>query len=175
LSWHQGIVTESLSDLDGSIRAFTFGEWKMRKLFTLCSAGLIVLALGFSANALNGNAPDEGCDLELVVTPDVPCKPGDVIDLTLSGAHEDNHGMIIMGEDLGSYTFYKWELDLIPTFWLYLGLFSVTEEINLQIHLPNNLPPGVSGMIFNLQGVSAGMGCCGMKYLKSDLDTIEIE
>lgn len=142
----------------------------MKKLYTLAFVGLMVLALGFSASAL-----DSGCDLELVVTPDVPCKPGDILDFSISGAHENNHGLIFMGEDLGPYNFHKWNLELIPTFWLYLGLFPISEEITFQVPLPNPLPPGMAGMTFHLQGASAGMGCCGWKYKISNLDSIEIE
>jgi len=130
----------------------------------------MILGLCFSANALNG-----GCDLELAVTPDGLCKPGDIIDFSLSGAHEDNHGFIFMGVDLGPYTFYKWELGLIPTSWLYLGPFPASEEIALSVALPDPFPPGMAGTVFHMQGTSAGMGCCGWKYLVSNLEVLEFE
>ncbi len=147
------------------MRLFIFGSI----LFVL--AALVALTPHAYSNC--GGGGGHGCDLVLVVEPNVPVGGGDVITLTLSEGHEDHKAFVAFGWQLGTHNVYGWTLDLIPIGHWSMGQFPASGEIAFSYTLPPQIPPSWSGQTLHIQGLSAGQGCCGWKWAVSNLDSIE--
>jgi len=142
-------------------------------IFVLC-VGLLIAALSVPASGIPG--PGGNC-LTLDVKPDTPVGGGDVVHITLSGGREDDHAVLFAGHDLGSYSIGGWTLDLIPDAMQHLGTFPVSGSINIDLTLPNPIPPALAGTTQHVQGASVGRGCCHggeLKWHESNLDLVEL-
>ena len=142
-------------------------------------SGLLVLlaasSLAFSA-APSARA-DVGPDLSLTVTPDVPVGGGDTISFSLSDGNFFDLALLVGGQTLGSTPFGELTLDVVPNLFLFLGFFPMDGTIAFDAQLPSTLPPELSGVTINLQGVSLGLDFSTFTLLwrKSNLDSITFE
>jgi len=141
-------------------------------------SGLVLLAVSCLAfSAVPVARADVGPDLSLTVTPDVPAGPGDTISLSLSDGNFFDLALLVGGQNLGSTPFGELTLDLVPQLFLFLGFFPSNGTISFDAQLPSNLPPELSGVTINLQGVSLGIDFSTFTLLwrKSNLDAITFE
>ena len=120
---------------------------------------------------------DVGSDLTLTVTPDTPVGSGDTVNFSLSSGNPFDLAVLVAGQQLGSTPFFELTLDVIPEAFLFLGFFPTDGTIAFSIQLPSNLPPELSGLTMNLQGVSLGFDWTTFTLLwrKSTLDSITFE
>lgn len=143
------------------------------------SGSLLLLAtvscLAFSA--VPTARADVGPDLALTVAPDEPVGSGDTLKLALSDGNFFDLALLVGGETLGSTPFGELTLDVVPQLFLFLGFFPSDGTIAFEAQLPSNLPPELSGVTINLQGVSLGLDFSTFTLLwrKSNLDAITFE
>src|SRR5262245_9559131 len=121
-----------------------------------CSLILLAALSAFTWLAPASRA-DVGPDLTLTVTPDTPVGSGDTVSFSLSSGNPFDLAVLVAGQQLGSTPFFELTLDLVPEAFLFLGFFPSNGTIAFSFQLPSNLPPELSGMTLNLQGVSLGI------------------
>jgi hypothetical protein len=85
--------------------------------------------------------------------------------------------LLVGGQTLGSTPFGELTLDVVPNLFLFLGFFPMDGTIAFDAQLPSTLPPELSGVTINLQGVSLGLDFSTFTLLwrKSNLDSITFE
>ncbi|MFO0985239.1 MAG: hypothetical protein U1E76_26505 [Planctomycetota bacterium] len=138
---------------------------------TLVAVACITLNLAPAARA------SVGPDLQLAVTPDTPVGAGDTVSLNLSDGTFFDLALLLGGQTLGSTPFGELTLDLVPELFLFLGFFPSDGTIAFDAQLPSNLPPELSGITINLQGVSLGFDffTFTLVWRKSNLDSLTFE